>query len=213
MYCPVLFKIQDRPCVVVGGGKVALRKIRMLVEAGAHVMVISPEPDPEILELAREGRVELIRRDYERGDLTDVALAIAATDMRSVNREVVDEARRARVPINVADDPDASDFIIPSFFRRGALTVAISTSGTSPALARKLRTRLEKEYGAEYGALVSLVGEVRSTLRKRGVKVTPEAWQEALDLDVLLNLVKSGRRDDATAFLLERLVPPRDAKP
>ena len=125
-------------------------------------------PRPEIKKLSERGAIHLIQRDYKAGDLKDALIAIACTDMKEVNRKVADEAKKAGVLVNVADDPERSDFITPSFFKRGNLTVAVSTAGVSPALARKIRTKLEKSFGEEYASLLSLIGEVRSALKKKG---------------------------------------------
>jgi precorrin-2 dehydrogenase/sirohydrochlorin ferrochelatase len=105
----------------------------------------------------------------------------------------------------VADDPEQSDFIIPSSFRRGDLTVAVSTSGVSPALAKKIRAKLEKSIGAKYASLLSLIGEVRSATKKKGYIVDTETWQEALDLDLLMKLAKAGQWKKAKTFLLNEL--------
>jgi siroheme synthase-like protein len=207
IYYPIFINLQGRRCVVVGGGKVALRKVKMLLEGGAKVTVISPRPHPEIEKLSEKRVIQLIRRDYKAGDLKEAVIVIAGTDVKEVNRKVADEARKAGVLVNVADDPKPSDFIIPSFFRRGDLTVAVSTAGMSPALARKIRTKLEKSFGEEYASLLSLIGEVRSTIKEKGYIVDAEAWQEALDLDLLIQMVKRGHWKRAKTFLLSKLIP------
>ena len=125
--------------------------------------------------------------------------------MKEVNRKVADDAKKAGVLVNVADDAEPSDFVLPSFFRRGNLLVAVSTSGVSPALARRIRTKLEKDFGEEYASLLSLIGEVRSTLKRKGYIVDAGTWQEALDLDPLMKLMKAGRWEKAITFLLSRL--------
>jgi siroheme synthase-like protein len=204
-YYPIFLNLQSKKCVVVGGGKVALRKVRMLLDCGADVIVVSPKPCPEIVKLSEDGLIRLIRRDYETGDLKDAVIAMACTDMKKVNRRVAGEAKKAGVLVNVADDSEPSDFIIPSFFRRGNLTIAVSTSGVSPALARKIRAKLEKSFGEEYGSLLSIIGEVRSTIREKGIIVGVEVWQDALDLDLLIRLVQAGQGEKATALLLNRL--------
>jgi siroheme synthase-like protein len=109
------------------------------------------------------------------------------------------------VLVNVVDDAENSDFIVPSCLRRGDLTVAVSTGGKSPALARKIRSRLQKEMGEEYAALVSIIGEVRSEMKRQGVEVNPEDWQVALDLDLLLDLLRRGESDKARTILLDNL--------
>ena len=207
VYYPVSLNIQGKRCVVIGGGKVALRKVKMLLDCGANVSVISPKPHPDMAKLSKERAIHLIQRDYEARDLKEAVIAIACTDVKEVNRKVADEAKKAGILVNVADDPEPSDFIIPAFFRRGNLTLAVSTSGVSPALARKIRTKLEKSFGEEYASLLSLIGEVRSTLKEKGYIVDAEAWQEALDLDLLIQLVRSGQRKKAKAILLRKLMP------
>ncbi len=204
-YYPVFLNISGKKCVVVGGGEVALRKVKMLLECDGKVTVVSPKPHPEIAKLSKEGEIHLVRRDYEAEDLRDAVLAVASTNVKEINRKVADEARKEGVLLNVVDDPEQSDYIVPSFFQRGDLTIAISTGGTSPALARKMRAKLEQDFGKEYASLLSLIGEVRSVLKKKGYVVSPDAWQEALDLDILIELVRAGQRERAKADLLARL--------
>jgi siroheme synthase-like protein len=206
-YYPIFLNVQGKKCVVIGGGHVALRKVRMLMDSGANVFVISPTPHPEILKLSRRKTIHLIRRGYRTGDLKNAMITLACADVKEVNRKVADEAKRAGGLVNVADDPEQSNFISPSLFKRGNLMVAVSTGGVSPALAKKLRTKLEQSFGREYASLLSLIGEVRSTLKERGYRVSTDAWQEALDLDPLAKLVGSGQRRKAKAFLLDKLQP------
>ena len=205
LYYPIFLNARGRKCVVIGGGTVALRKVKTLLDGGAEVTVISPKPHPDIGRLFKDKAIFLIRREYETGDLKGAVIAIACTDLKKINRRVVAEAKKAGVLINVADDPKLSDFIIPSFFRRGDLTLAVSTSGTSPALARKIRMTLQKTFGKEYASLLSLIGEVRATLKNKKHRVDPEIWQEALDLDLLIELVRSGQKKKAQTILLSKL--------
>jgi siroheme synthase-like protein len=209
VYYPIFLNIKDKKCVVVGGGQVALRKVKMLLDGRANVFVISPNPHPEIIKLSKRKAIHLIQRDYKTGDLKEAVITLACTDVKEVNRKVADEAKKARVPVNVADDPERSTFITPSFFKRGNLTIAVSTAGVSPALARKIRTKLEKSFGKEYASLLSLIGEVRSKLKEKGRKVGTETWQEALDLDLLIQLVRSGQSKKAKAILLTKLQTPK----
>ncbi|NWF93038.1 MAG: bifunctional precorrin-2 dehydrogenase/sirohydrochlorin ferrochelatase, partial [Syntrophaceae bacterium] len=162
VYYPVFLNIRGKRCAVIGGGKVALRKVKRLLECGADVTVISPRPRLEITGLFAKRAIRLIQREYKLQDLEKAAIVIACTDDKKLNRKVAGEAKKRKLLVNVADDPESSDFIIPSSFRRGGLTVAVSTSGVSPALARKIRTKLQKSFGEEYASLLSLVGEVRS---------------------------------------------------
>jgi siroheme synthase-like protein len=160
---------------------------------------------PEIVKLSKKRAIHFIQRDYEKEDLGDAAIAFACTDVKKVNRKVAVDAKEAGILVNVADDPGPSDFIIPSFFRRGNLTVAVSTAGVSPALARKIRTKLEKSFGKEYGPLLSILGEIRSTTKKKGIIVEPEIWQEALDLDSLIHLLQAGQQKKAKTYLMGKL--------
>ena len=205
IYYPILLNIQGKRCVVIGGGKVALRKAKMLLDCGANIIVISPKPHPDMVKLSKKKTLRLTQRDYETRDLRKAAVVIACTDVKKVNRKVADDAKKAGVLVNVADDAEPSDFVLPSFFRRGNLLVAVSTSGVSPALARRIRTKLEKDFGEEYASLLSLIGEVRSTLKRKGNIVDTGTWQEALDLDPLMRLMKAGRWEKAMTFLLSRL--------
>jgi siroheme synthase-like protein len=204
-YYPIFLNMGGKKCVVAGGGKVALRKVRMLLDCGADVAVVCPRPCPEIVKLSEDGLIHLIRRDYETGDLKDAVVAMVCTDMKKVNRKVAGEAKKEGVLVNVTDDSEPSDFIIPSFFRRGNLTIAVSTSGVSPALARKIRAKLENGFGEEYGSLLSIIGKVRSTIREKGIIVGVEAWQDALDLDLLIRLVQTGQGKKVKALMLNRL--------
>lgn len=205
-YYPMFLKIRGKKCVVVGGGQVALRKVRVLLEHGASVEVISPDPCPELNKLAESGEVKVLRRHYQAGDLQGALIAIATTDNSDINQQVAKEAKGKAVLVNVADDPENSDFIVPSYMRRGDMTIAVSTTGRSPALARKIRTRLEKELGDEYASLVRLIGEVRAEVKRQGIKVSGDDWQEAIDLDSMLGLLKRGDEKKAKAVLLDKVL-------
>ena len=204
-YYPVFLNISGRKCVVVGGGQVALRKVKTLLEYGASVEVVSSEVCSELGKLAESGEIQVQRRDYHSGDLKGAVLAIAATDDSDTNLEAATEAREKAVLVNIVDDAESSDFIAPSYLRRGDITIAVSTAGRSPALARKIRTRLEKEFGNEYASLALLIAEVRAELKRQGIEVDGETWQEALDLDILGELVRRGDNAKAKAILLDNL--------
>jgi precorrin-2 dehydrogenase/sirohydrochlorin ferrochelatase len=205
---PMFLNISGKRCVVIGGGQVARRKVRTLLEHGASVEVISPDLCPELNKLVETGEVKVRRRRYQAGDLPGAFLVITASDDSEINRQVVKEAKGKSVLVNATDDPENSDFIAPSSVRRGDMTIAISTTGRSPALARKIRTRLEKEFGDEYASLVNLIAEVRTEVKRRGIKVSGDDWQEALDLDLMLDLLQKGDREKAKVVLLDKLTRP-----
>ena len=181
---PVVLDLTDRSVVVVGGGRVAERKARGLVEAGAAVRVVSPEVTDGLARLAERGALTLDRRPYRAGDLRGAALAVAATGDPSANRAVADEADALGVLVNVVDDPDRGGFAVPAVLRRGELVIAVSTSGRTPGLAGALRRRLERDYGPEWATLVELVGE----LRERLPAATDDAWDGLLAPEVLDSL-------------------------
>ncbi len=204
-YYPIYLNIRGKKCVVVGGGQVALRKVRALLEHGANVEVISPDLYSELGRLVASGEIRVLNREYQTGDLKGAFIGIAATNNNELNRQVVEEAHRNAVLVNVVDDAEKSDFIVPSYLRRGDVAIAVSTNGRSPALARKIRTRLEKDFGDEYAALALLVDEVRAEVTRLGIKVEGDGWQEALDLDLLIGLLRKGERERARAVLLTNL--------
>ncbi len=204
-YYPVFLKIGGKRCVVVGGGQVALRKVMALIEHRASVNVISPELCPELIELAEDGQIRVFRRHYQPDDLQQAFLAIAATNNSDINLQIATEARSKAVLVNVVDDAENSDFILPSYVRRGDVAIAVSTAGRSPALARKIRTRLEKDFGDEYASLAVLIDEARAEVKRQGIEVDSDTWQEALDLDLLSDLVRRGDREKARDVLLRNL--------
>ena len=148
--------------MVVGGGEVANRKARKLLQARAKVVVVSPEVKPELASIAAEVR----RRPYRKGDLEGAFLVFAVTDVREVNAAVALEARERGIPINVADKPSEGDFALPSVLRRGQLQVAVSTGGASPALARRIRQELEDAFGFEWAGVVESLRRARRDGRK-----------------------------------------------
>ena len=204
-YYPVFLSVRGKKCVVVGGGRVALRKVKALLEHGADVAVVSPALCPELSDLANAKKIRALLKEYEPGDIKGSFLTIAATTESDTNQKVANEARRQKILVNVVDSPEQSDFIVPAYLRRGALTIAVSTAGSSPALARKIRTRLEQDFGEEYTSLTDLIKEVRTESKKRAITISSDDWQRALDLDLLIELLRNGQRDKAKATLLANL--------
>jgi uroporphyrin-III C-methyltransferase / precorrin-2 dehydrogenase / sirohydrochlorin ferrochelatase len=158
---PIFLDLAGQPVVVIGGGTVAERKIETLLESGARITVVSPEATNLIAALAEEGRIRLRRRRYRTGDLAGFRLAYAATADPEVNRAVRDEAQDSGIWLNAIDQPALCDFITPAIVRRGELTLAISTNGRCPALARQIREDLEGRYGPEYEEEVERLGRIR----------------------------------------------------
>jgi precorrin-2 dehydrogenase/sirohydrochlorin ferrochelatase len=204
-YYPIFLNIRGKKCLVVGGGKVALRKVQTLIEHGADVEVVSPTSCPELNRLAKDGAIRIQQRAYTAKDLHDALIAVAATDNAKINESVAAEARQREILVNVVDDPQRSDFIVPSYFRRGDIIVAVSTSGRSPALARKIRSELEKDFKAEYAQLALIADEVRAELKQHGVTVDSNVWQEVLSLTSLTGLLRQGKSQEAKEIILAKL--------
>ena len=205
-YYPIFLNINTKKCVVIGGGPVAYRKVRSLIDHGAEVTVISPAVCGELLDLSTEGKIKLLMRGYRKGDMRDAYLGIIASGIDQVNGRAAAEAAEKGVLVNVVDDPDKSAFIVPSVVCRKDVTIAISTGGKSPALARKIRTRLEQEIGEEYGLLAQVIGEVRSQVHQQGIEIPNDDWQEAIDLDIMIALLRedcTGKK--ARAYLMNKL--------
>lgn len=191
---PVNLVLDGRPCLVVGGGPVAARKVEGLLACHADVTVIAPVIAPEIR--AHGAGVTIVERPYAPGDTAGFRLVIAATDDPAVNQAVHDDAEAAGIWVNAADDPDRCTFTLPSVVRRGALTVAVSTQGHSPALATWLRGRLEADLGPEYEVLLELLSAERESLKAQGRSTEGLAWRKALESD-MLTLIRAGKVREA----------------
>ena len=178
---PLFVELAARPCVVLGGGAVAERKVRGLLEAGALVTVISPALTPALARLVAVGRIAHVPRAYSEGDLAGTTLAFAATDDGAINAAVAREGRARGVWVNAADDPAHCDAIIPAIVRRGDVTVAVSTGGASPALARAVREHLERALPPAYGTLLQIAGDARRALRATARRASADDWLAALD--------------------------------
>lgn len=188
-FIPIFLQVEGRPCLVVGGGDVARRKVGTLLDAGAVVTVISPELTAGLAREAEAGRISIARRAYRDGDMTGYHLVYAATGDRELQRRLFEEARRLNILINVADSPEFCSFIVPSVLRRGRLQVAISTAGASPATARVVRERMEQWLGDEMEVLVEVMAGARDWLKRR----EPDASVRARKLGALAAAEDLGR--------------------
>jgi precorrin-2 dehydrogenase/sirohydrochlorin ferrochelatase len=202
---PAILMLDGRLGVVIGGGVIGERKVKTLLDAGARVKVITPEATPRLKKLAEGDRIELIVREYERGDLKGAAVVIASTDERAVNQAIYEEALDEGIPVNVVDDPPHCTFIAPSIVRRGDLMIAISTGGTNPAMAVRIRERLEKEFGPEYEAYFELIKRLKAEVDQAPTQqARADAWYRVTDSNVL-DLVRAGKIDQAYARAVELL--------
>ena len=175
---PAFLKIAGRPCLVVGAGAIGEEKIQGLLHAEAEIRVVAPQATMRVQAWAREGRVQWEQRKFRPADLRATFLVVAATSSPELHEKIYREARRKSVLCNVVDDPEHCDFYYGSVIRRGALQIAISSAGQSPALAQRLRKELEKQFGTEYEGWLAELGEARERLFSR--PVNPERRKELL---------------------------------
>ena len=195
---PLFIRLDGRICLVVGGGKVAGRKVDGLLEAGAAVTVVSPEATTHIQRLASQGRIALLQKAFSPDDLNGSFLVIAATGDAAVNGHVAAACRSQAILINVVDEPGLCDFFLPAVLRRGALSIAIATEGKSPLLASKLRTELEQIITEPYGEFLELLGQQRELIKKT---VPDRARREAIFRSLvesdIFDLIVAGKQDEA----------------
>ena len=203
---PINLKITDRPCLVIGGGTVALRKIESLLLCGARVRGVSPNAADELQALAQDGKIEWCRRGYDSGDLHGMFLAVAATDNPLVQRQISEESAALPVLLNSADDPESCDFQVPSSVRRKDLLITISTGGASPALASQIRKKLDQEFGWEYGVLVTLLARLREIVVRNGndTGANTRIFYDVLGIDSI-NLIQRAAWDELQRALVEIL--------
>lgn len=197
-FYPIYLNLKNQKCLVVGGGKVAERKVQSLLECGADVHVVSPELTPVLQELAREGKITYVKRGYATTDLEGAFLVIGSTNDERVNKRIADDCFERNMPVNIVDDPPKCNFIVPAVVRQGSLSISISTDGKSPVLARKIRERFEEEFGPEYASFLELMGD----LRKKIIATVPEESErrqifEELAECGILELLKEGKDEDA----------------
>lgn len=186
-YYPINLDIKGRKCLVVGGGRVAERKVKGLLEAGGEVVIVSPELTQGLLALQEAGLVHWEKRGYRQDDVAGFFLIMAATDNQEVQSRVQADAAEHRVLLNVADVPDKCHFILPAQVKRGDLNISISTGGKSPALAKQLRQFLESQIGSEFEILTEVMGELRPLVLERGraQQENEQIFQNILCPDIL----------------------------
>ena len=209
---PISLNLKDRRCLVVGGGSVAERKVETLLEFGAEVTIIAPDLTPALSDLVSRRLIQHLASSYQSdpsdptclprsiGDPSDWALVFAATDDREVNKRVFADCQSRGILVNVVDDPELCNFFVPAIVRRDDLIISISTSGKSPAMARWLREKLEKEYGPEYGQLADILGQLRDEVKAKYPNPADrnQAYLRILNSEVL-DLLAKGKEEEALA--------------
>jgi precorrin-2 dehydrogenase/sirohydrochlorin ferrochelatase len=204
-FYPIFLNLQGRRCIIIGGGQIAEGKILKLIDSGAKIIVISPDATQGIRDAVDRGDIEFNLRKYQAGDLEGAFLVIAATNDRVVNQEIFEEAERLGVLLNAVDDPPRCSFIAPAVVERGPVTLAISTGGASPALARKLREALAKSPALDWAEATSVLSKARQLIKEQQTAVDPQRWQCCMPQE-LLELVQSGRENEALELLMDGLL-------
>jgi len=203
-YFPINVDLQDRPCVVIGGGKVAYRKVHSLLKAGAKIRLISPHIKEGVQAFVDEGKITWIEREYEPGDLEGSTIVFVAVDDPAVGAVVAEEAKKLNLLINVADIPHQCTFTLSSYIERGDLLVTISTGGKCPAYSRHMRHTLEEIVDDSYGEVLGILGQTREEILKLGVE--SDKCRDLLNnliKENIVDLVREGKRDEADRLAQE----------
>lgn len=205
-YFPLFLKLKGQPCLVVGGGEVAARKIELLHKAGARISVVAPDFSSGVLAMSDSLSLNLQRKTFEAGNLDGMTLVVSATDNHAVNQAVADAARQRRIPVNVVDNPELCDFIFPAIVDRSPLLVAVSSGGTSPVLARLMRARIESAIPARYGLLAEFAERFRNLVKQSITQASQRRifWESLLGGHVA-ELVFSGQLQQAENELTTQL--------
>jgi len=196
-YYPININLENTECLVIGGGNVAERKVVTLLSYDAKVTLISPEVTPKLKEMVVRGNIIYKERFYKKGDCRGMRVVIVATDSDQLNRKVAEEAMSLNCLVNVVDQPHLCNFIVPATHRQGDLQISISTNGKSPALARRIREKLEEEFGPEYAEFLTIVDKVR----KKALSTIPDPvkrralFYRLVDSD-LIQLIKEGKEQE-----------------
>lgn len=213
-FLPIFIDVKDQSCLVIGGGEIATRKIKLLLQAGAKVLVISPEIDAQLIKYVTQGKITHCAEYFQPDHLNGVVLVIAATDDHAVNLHASELARRQHIPINVVDNPDLCSFIMPSIVDRSPIVIAVSSSGQSPILARLLRAHLETIIPHAYSRLAVIAGKFRQQVKQHFTQPKKRRlfWEKVLQ-GPMAEMVFAGKDDAAEDYLLRTLCNEADEAP
>jgi precorrin-2 dehydrogenase / sirohydrochlorin ferrochelatase len=210
-----MMNLAGKRAVVVGGGSVGYRKVASLLDSGAIVTIISPELTRDLEKLAEDGTIEWVQEPFEEpllDRLSDAVLVFGATDHREVNVKIHNAAVERRIPCNIADVPDLCTFTVPAVITQGELLIAVSTGGSSPALARRIREDLQKRFGPEYAEMTRVMGELRKLVLRTGSSSdeNKKLFTEIVDSEIL-SALRDNDRDKVLAIL--RTILPEEVNP
>lgn len=213
VYYPIYLNLKNRRAVIIGGGVKSVKKILSLIETEASIVVIAKNPETELIGLAEEKKISILNREYQYGDLEGAFMVIVVeTSNHSINQAIYDEASERNIVCNVEDVTDLCTFITPAIVRKGDVTIAISTSGTSPALARKFRevlsgtSPIKNKYSImEFADLTEILSDTRKELIKRKIKLNLDHYQACIT-DELVEFVQAGKQEIARSILMKNLL-------
>ncbi len=207
-FYPIFLDIKNKKCLVVGGGSVAMRKVKSLLKFAARVTVVAPQILPEIENISANKNLTIIKACFEPSHMENAVLAIGSANSKEVNQTVYNEAEKRKIPVNIVDQPELCTFMVPSLVRRGDLSIAISTSGKSPAVAKAVRKRLEDEFGNEWGEYLEIMGHARKIAfeTEPEQKKREEMFNEIVKTD-LLEMIRAGNSDGARRKVMEIIKP------
>ena len=200
---PLNILLKNKAIAVIGGGKIAERKILGLLDTGAIIRVVAPKATKKIKSLAAKKKVVLNLRDFVHDDLNGNLLIFAATNSDEVNKQVARSARKRGILVNCVDNPKECDFFVPSFFRRGSFLLAISTGGKIPALSKKIRRDIERSYGALFAEYVTLLAKVREKIYQKpslSFQQKKDLIEKLIEINIL-SLLKEGKKKEASKVI------------
>ncbi len=205
-YYPVNLDLKGKSCLVIGGGEVAFRKVKRLLECDANVKIVASKLAKKIKELVKQRKIEYLGTEYKKEFLKNAFLVIGATNNQTLNARISEDAYKAHILCNIVDQPEKCSFIVPAVIVKGDLVIAISTSGKSPILARKIRLDLERSFGMEYAVFLELMGRIRKKVLKdiNGQQARKRLFKKIVDSDILVWL-KNKEFSKVDAYLKETL--------
>lgn len=197
-YYPIYLDIENRSVVIIGGGNVCARKAETMMKYGARVTVVSPEFTEEIEKWAAEGCLQLQRKKYDESDIEGANVVIASTDDEQVNTKIAADCRARRIPVNVVDVTPLCEFIVPAIIEKGSIQIAISTGGSSPAVARTLKEDLHRAIGPEYAEVNDVLGSLRDAAKKQlPTDIDRKRFFDGIIAHGILQMLRDGRRREA----------------
>lgn len=183
-YYPISLNLAMQRCVVIGGGAVASRKVSGLLDSGADISIISPEINIELRKLVKNNLIKWTQSKYKSEYLAGAALVFGATDSTETNKRISQDAKDAGIPVNIADDPDNCTFILPAICKKDDIQIAVTTAGAAPAIAARIRDKIDSCIGREYETLVSILKKLRSRIRSIEREEKKIFWQRVVELEI-----------------------------